>query len=912
MRRLAMLVSVILVLGLAVAPRAATAATPVITVDGQSSGRTFDGIGGLSAGASSALLMDYPPQQRAQILDYLFKPDYGASLQILKVEIGGDTNSTDGDEPSHERTAGQIDCNRGYEWQLMEQAKARNPGIKFYGLEWGTPAWVGAGTSTPWTGQNITYLLDWLGCARQHGLSISYLGGWNEKGFNAAWYEKLRSALDSDGYSGIQIAADDSFSWSVASAMATDPQFNAAVGVVTNHDPCTGIGTSQPACPSTATAQSLGKPLWNSEQGAQVYNTDAGKLAQELNLGYIDGKMTGLIVWSLIWSAYSSLPLQGTGLMLANTPWSGNYTVDGTMIWAMAHTAQFTEPGWRYLDSGSERLAGGGSVVTLRAPGTGDWSSIAETAGATAPQPVTYQVQGGLSAGTVHVWATNLNSANPGDWFRHVADVRPQNGSFGLTLQPGYIYSLTTTTGQHKGTAQPTAARPWRLPYTENFNEYPAGVTPRMFSDVGGGFDTAPCAGRPGMCLQQEVTAQPVSWTTIDDYPLTVVGDPASWNNYQVSVDAMLQQPGYVELDGRNPPAQGRSQGFFSSPPGYHFRIDNQGNWTLYKQDVAASKTTLASGTASFGVGTWHRLGLRMRGDEITAILDGRPLATVLDPTYQVGQVGLQVSLWDRAQFDNLAVQALPAAGQGPQLGAVRPDPVELPAAGDSAQLSSTVTNPGNLPATATGAKLQPPAGWTATTVTAPPGELAGGQSAPLAWQLTAPASAAPGLYQAAMTVTYTEGGLRWIANASVPVDLGIVPHGQMSATATSSQPGYQPANAIDDDTGTFWHTEFSPVKAVPPQSITLDLGGTYNVTGLTYLPGQDGILHGTITAYNVYASTDGTAFTKVSSGTWADDASQKTATFTAAGVHYIRLEGVQADNSNVSADEINILGSPG
>jgi F5/8 type C domain-containing protein len=78
-------------------------------------------------------------------------------------------------------------------------------------------------------------------------------------------------------------------------------------------------------------------------------------------------------------------------------------------------------------------------------------------------------------------------------------------------------------------------------------------------------------------------------------------------------------------------------------------------------------------------------------------------------------------------------------------------------------------------------------------------------------------------------------------------------------------------------------------IAALPPQSITLDLGGTYNVTGLTYLPGQDGILHGTITACSVYASTDGTAFTRVSSGTWADDASQKTATFTAASAHCIR-----------------------
>jgi galactosylceramidase len=90
----------------AVALRAAASAAapgqpPVSTAytidDSQGPGRTFHGIGGLSGGgATSVLLRDYPEPQRSQILDYLFKPNFGASLQILKVEIGGDAQSTDG------------------------------------------------------------------------------------------------------------------------------------------------------------------------------------------------------------------------------------------------------------------------------------------------------------------------------------------------------------------------------------------------------------------------------------------------------------------------------------------------------------------------------------------------------------------------------------------------------------------------------------------------------------------------------------------------------------------------------------------------------------------------------------------------------------------------------------------------
>ena len=62
----------------------------------------FDGVGGLSGGGGcSRLLVDYPAEQQGQVLDYLFTPGFGASLHILKVEIGGDAQSTDGTAASH-------------------------------------------------------------------------------------------------------------------------------------------------------------------------------------------------------------------------------------------------------------------------------------------------------------------------------------------------------------------------------------------------------------------------------------------------------------------------------------------------------------------------------------------------------------------------------------------------------------------------------------------------------------------------------------------------------------------------------------------------------------------------------------------------------------------------------------------
>ena len=901
---------------LAVAPPAARAAASpqVISVNGASSGRTFDGVGGLSAGASSRLLIDYPEPERSQILDYLFKPDYGASMPILKVEIGGDTNSTDGSESSHMRTATQVDCNQGYEWWLMEQAKQRNPGIKLYGLEWGAPGWVvgntgpgGVGGRTVWTSQNITYILNWLGCAKQHGLQINYLGGWNEAGFDPSWYASFRQALDANGYGGIQIVADDSYDWtSVAASMASDPAFNKAVSIVGEHYPC-----SPTSCGTPASVLATGRPVWASEQGSAPYDAGAPTLARDINTAYADGQMTSTINWSLIWSVYDGMPYTGNGLMLANTPWSGNYTV-GKSIWVMAHTAQFTQPGWRYLDSGSVRLAGGGSVVTLRSPSSSDWSSIAETTTATAPQQVTYQIGGGLSGGTVHVWATNLDSSDPSQWFSHVQDVQPQGGTVSLTLQPGYEYSLTTTTGQSKGAAAAPSAQPWKLPYSENFDEYPAGATPQYLADLGGSFQTAPClagsgnqASPPasGMCLQQNVTSQPVQWNDWDNYPVTLTGDPNSWQNYRAGADALLTQPGYVELDGR-------ALGPANAITGYHFRIGTSGQWSLYKQDVSGGDTTLTSGTASFNAGTWYRLELELRGDTITAFLDHHQLGSVVDGTYQMGQTGFQVSPWGMAQFDNLQVSQLPANGEQPGIGPVTPDPAQIPQAGGSTSLSTTVTNPGPPAATAVSAQLQVPQGWTASTVTAPPNTFNGGQTAPVAWRLTAPASAAAGRYYATVAITWQSGGQQWVSTSQVPVYLEVIPQSLMTATATSYQSGYPPSNALDGNPSSLWHTQWSPVRAYPPQSITFNLGGSYNVSGLLYLPRQDGNPNGIITSYQVQVSADGTNFTTVGNGTWAQDETQKQANFSAAGVRYVRLVGVQGGGGYISAAEINVIGT--
>jgi hypothetical protein len=394
----------------AAVPLTQAAAATAISVNGTSAGRTFDGIGAISGGGgNSRLLTDYPAAQQTQMLDYLFKPGYGADLQILKVEIGGDTNSTDGSESSIEHARGSINCSAGYNWWLMEQAKARDPGIKLYGLAWGAPGWISGGF---WSTDTINYLVSWLNCAKSHGLTINYLGGWNERGYNISWYEQLRSTLNADGYSGVQIVGADS-DWSIASDVASNSAFANAVSIIGVHYPCQGgDGGSADTCPANSTAVGTGKPLWASENGSQDLNTGAPALIRSITRGYIDADLTAYINWPLAAAIYPDLPYSTDGLVLANQPWSGAYSV-GESLWATAQVTQFTAPGWQFLNSGSGYLGGAesnGSYVSLKSTNGTDYSTIIETTTATAAQAVNVTVGGGLSTGAVHVWATDVNT----------------------------------------------------------------------------------------------------------------------------------------------------------------------------------------------------------------------------------------------------------------------------------------------------------------------------------------------------------------------------------------------------------------------------------------------------------------------------------------------------------------------
>lgn len=631
-----------------------------LAIDGDSPGRIFEGIGALSAGASSRLLIDYPEPVRSDILDILFKPGYAASLQHLKVEIGGDVNSTDGSEPAWARTREEFteprkkQFERGYEWWLMGEAKKRNPSIFLDILQWGAPPWIGS--LTPGAGKppaprffsqdNADFIAGFIeGAGKYHGLAIDYCGIWNETPYDTAWITALRRTLDRRNLAGVKIVAADqtpgvASSWTIANEILADGELARAVHAIGVHySSSTGwkYALKEPYA-STAEAKRTSKPLWASEDGPWRGDWEGARaLAKIFNRSYVVGRMTKTVIWSLITSYLDNLPIPGSGPMKANAPWSGHYEIQPA-LWAIAHTTQFTKPGWRYVDASCVLFPGGGSSVALRSPDGSDWSLIAETMDSKAAETLAVRISGALKNKTLNVWRTTENSQ-----FQRLAPITPAGGSFSLILDTGAIYSLTSTPWGMKGLpahiVPPASDIP--LPYSEDFEGTAIGRAPKYFSDLNGAFEVVKSPDG-GKCLHQVIRERGIEWPLAEQpEPRTVIG-ARLWSNYEVSSDIRLEG-GWAGICAR-----------FDRPwrSGYWLKLSSEGTWT-----VTARNDTLGRGTVKdFDPSRSHRLSLSCRAITVTASIDGEPLDTTFAGVYKHGFAGLGTG-WNEAFFDNFTVR---------------------------------------------------------------------------------------------------------------------------------------------------------------------------------------------------------------------------------------------------------------
>jgi len=676
------IVIVSLLCGLCVSAAPQTREKPQeIRIDNTLAGKRFDGIGAVNGGgATSVLLKDYPEPQRSQIMDLVFKPMFGASVSTILVEIPGDGNSTQGSMPSHSHFQGDSNFERGYIWWVLEEAVKRNPKLTLDATAWSAPAWVGGF----WTDEMVDYYIAWMrGLREVHGLELDALGCHNEKGWDADFAKHMRRAMDERGFKDVKLHGFGNWGRTKLEfipRMLEDPEFADALDIV-----CAHTFSEIPLTKEQREAvERLGKPLWNSEEHIYRKGFDCLiTIVKCFNENYIVSGATKVVNWYDIGAVYPLEPYsQDPPMILAHEPWSGHYVVREA-LWGYAHYGQFTRLGWQYVDEGCTKLDGGGSMCMLRDPASDDYSIIVETKEAKAPQTVRIKLPKGLSADELCVWLSNER-----EQFVRQPDLNPRGRTLVLNLEPGSVYSFSTTRGQVKGSfGNIPTSKPFPFPYEDTFEQYtrPAdyGYLPHYLADLIGCFELTERPDHQGRCIRQTVSEHTLSWAP-EWHHYTILGDVA-WEDYEVSADVYLNPGDEAGVMGRLCDV-GSGYGIWAK--GYYLKLDDQGKCVLVltrgkpnpreligdaeqqaailaRKDVEiGGEYTLAEATvAGLSACQWHNLRLRFEGDRITGYVDGREVVKAESDHYTHGMAGLMAPLQDKKvstpYFDNLRVTPL-------------------------------------------------------------------------------------------------------------------------------------------------------------------------------------------------------------------------------------------------------------
>lgn len=630
-----------------------------INIDGNSPGRQFDGIGAVSAGASSRLLIDYPEPYRSDILDFLFKPNFGAGFTYLKVEIGGDGNSTCGSEPSFARTRDELTSPnylRGYEYWLMREAQNRNEKIELDALEWCMPGWFT--DQKVWSQDNADYIVGFLKGARDiWKLKMTHIAGsWNERNYDRNWIVNIHQpTLRRNGFSDIKIVGPDGCIDDIYDKLLVDTEFKNTICAVSEHYMVSYMFNdfNNPDTARIRKALESNVPLWSGEDFSlpgKPWNY-VTYMAKNIIKCYLRQKTVKINLWCPVAAMADNSCFSNTGIMKAAEPWSGYYEV-WPAIWGIAHFNQFAQPGWYYIDSGCGILEGDGVYATYKKPdNSGDYSIV--IVNGSQPQKLDFHTSG-LADHVLHVWKSDRTNQ-----FVLEKDIIPVNGTFSITTDAESMYSITTTTGQKKGYYVVPPKQDFIAVYHEDFESYSlteAPLTAKYIWDNSGSFEIFQSPGE-SKCLRQMVNNRLIGWIP-DSCAQTFIAQGREWEDGEISSDVFAEENAFNGTGYAGIIIRGSYDKHLQSdiPHGYRLGIYHDGTWKLLTKDKI-----LAEGTST--INAWHRLKLKTGGQNIKAYIDNNLVADINDPAYTMGAAGY-VSGWNHAKFDNLEVRFEPVKGK--------------------------------------------------------------------------------------------------------------------------------------------------------------------------------------------------------------------------------------------------------
>jgi galactosylceramidase len=606
---------------------------PFIIFDdnGANFGKVFDGVGITAGEGSTRLLLDYPPQQQQEILDFLFLPGTGANVQILKIEIGGDGNTVQGSTPSHQHYKGEpTNIMRGTQAWLAKQARARNPNIIIYAVPWSFPGWLRSSleiNNSPFNDPTLAaqYIVDWILEMRDNpniGVLIDYIGvlsdNWDPI-LSPAYVIELKTLLTANNLVTVQIeCADSSTGWQCSDQAVDMLNPSYVKGLLEAVDVFGGHSMPTP----TGSAERSGKRFWQTHVSDQGISDLLGATVTgwEISESYVTGNCSAVIVWGALCATYEGMPEFNEGMIRADQPFSGHYFLSPSLV-ALAHTTAFSRPGWFHLIKGfgSGVLGGSGSFITRMAPDGSSFSIVISKSANTnkernsqlKPEMVTFAVRGRaltavVNAGSeLHVYSSNFG-ATPGGNVSLFEDVGVTqlydlNGDrvFSVFVPVNSLITVTTdaTLLPTFPTTTPPAPTPFSTSYVADFtdtnNGYNPPMTPRYFVEISGAFETIDDAIL-GRGVQQVATAKPITRFQTDTVPHAIIGDQ-QWTDVSVTVSAVLPTMSDsilvgVRLSGLHATENNHISGM-DNLPGIWLSYNSSGGWALFNRLDDKSET---------------------------------------------------------------------------------------------------------------------------------------------------------------------------------------------------------------------------------------------------------------------------------------------------------------------------------
>ncbi len=663
------------------------------------------GLGCISANNSSRLLLDYKalhPNEYREIMNLLFRKDYGAGLRHIKLELGADINSSSGTEPATKRSMDEgADVTRGAGFQFAADAKAINPDITLDILRWGEPGFITKAFSfSQQAGFEARY--SWyrdtlIEAYNVYGLKFDYISADANETDTAdeTWILYLRGRLDNEkdapyDFKKIKLVASDEVGTrNIAAQMVENFKLRNAVDVIGLHYNTYGDSYTN------LLNEAYGKEIWYSE-GIAPCNLShltvqadgsgiAGKngaidVANRIINSYYNGKMCMYEFQPAVASYYDGSCYAPKHLICAWEPWSGHYRVDSG-FWMAMHWSRFSPKGWLYVNGacygdGEENhhiQNTTNNFMTLVSP---DRSEMTMHFTNEDDVPRVYSVLVKDMSFDNKVLSTVITTGpEPGqkydaNWFVRGKAIRPSHRTgetYLIKVPPRSIMTVTTLdTEWVNGTAtfrrNPPKSERLALPYTDDFKYrrdelMVRGCAPRFMTDQGGAFELVH-SDQDGDIVCQRITKKnlPTNWRFRGTpEPITCLGDD-KWRSYSAEVDVRLDNINADTYAGLGIRYNSAVSCEVTSRCGYSALIYGDGTWKLLDMDSVAAEGRLQR----LPLKEWHRIKLLVLGDSILFFVDGN-MVTSYRPKCIVnsGRISL-LSSYDMNTFRNIEVSPMP------------------------------------------------------------------------------------------------------------------------------------------------------------------------------------------------------------------------------------------------------------